>query len=113
MSDVSNDRKLDEEEFIVAMFLISSRLKNGVIPDVPSSSPNTSSTSSPATSAPSSPAVSHSSNIPKLNAEERNKYKDIFKRASSEGSGNFIDSDQARKLFAKSNLPSSDLSKIW
>lgn len=112
MSDVTNDRKLDEEEFIVAMFLITARLKTGAIPDVPSSSANTSTTPSPASSAPSSPAVSHS-NIPKLNADERNKYKDIFKRASAEGNGNFIDSEQAKKLFAKSNLPSSDLSKIW
>ena len=101
IADVSNDRQLDEEEFILAMFLISSKIKTGSIPELPVNN----SIPSPSPSA---------TTLGKMTTEEKQKYKEIFKRASVEINNSFyVDQEQAKKLFSRSNLPSTDLAKIW
>jgi len=122
LSDVNQDRKLDREEFIIAMFLINAKIKGRPLPDVlpPSLHPSVLRKPPPEPSSPFRPPVPTRPVLPAFDPndpwsvppQEKDKYEVIFKQADSDEDG-YVTGDQARKLFGRSNLPLEDLATIW
>jgi epidermal growth factor receptor substrate 15 len=109
LSDVNQDRQLDRDEFVIAMYLINVKLKGRPLPFTlpPSLRP-------PLQMAQPPPEVHLSTEEENwvMSAEERMKYEEIFRKADDDHDG-FVTGEQARSLFSRSGLPLTDLAKIW
>eukprot|EP01114_Cavostelium_apophysatum_P007088 TRINITY_DN1879_c0_g1_i1.p1 TRINITY_DN1879_c0_g1~~TRINITY_DN1879_c0_g1_i1.p1 ORF type:complete len:955 (-),score=261.57 TRINITY_DN1879_c0_g1_i1:46-2910(-) len=124
LADRGNDRQLDLEEFCIAMFLISVKLRGGNIPDTlppifgpvqPQQQPLSQSGPTqvqPLAQVQPAPHAQVQSGPHAISPEDRANYLNIFRRADVTNTS-FIDSEQSKKLFERSRLPNSDLGKIW
>jgi hypothetical protein len=97
---------LDQEEFILAMFLINCKRKGMNIPEF-----DTTVTAKPPSTKARTTKQASSSLQWKITEEDKNKYTDMFNRIQPDG--DCLTGKAARELFDSSGLARNDMAKIW
>lgn len=121
LSDISQDGRLDQLEFSVAMWLINNCLAGN---DLPSSLPESlvaslkaggvdaSAESAPVAQAAPVAAQSNQEIEGAITGADLTNYNSIFERADEDGDG-FVTGNQAKLLFGRSGLEPAQLAAIW